>query len=220
MAISLGCIHTCPHCCCRAACGIRFGALFSRQRSFCFLYCDMYLRFRGCPVVLDIELCVSAWYHKTRCALLRSRCLLLAAASCGSQQRAAVCGVRQNFQNYMQYGAETKEPFCANENTKTSRSIQSTPSTSRRIFSFVETPCMDLRAGPTRKVIRRRWRLFNPQSTHAPPRRDRGLQNTCLYIPLAYVYQSGLSREQWRLALSKREKLCWKGRGGSDRLGP
>ena len=153
VAISLGCIHTCPHCCCRAACGIRFGALFSRQRSFCFLYCDMYLRFRGCPVVLDIELCVSAWYHKTRCALLRSRCLLLAAASCGSQQRAAVCGVRQNFQNYMQYGAETKEPFCANENTKTSRSIQSTPSTSRRIFSFVETPCMDLRAGPTRKVI-------------------------------------------------------------------
>ena len=144
-----------------------------------------------------------------------------AAASGSRQQRVApVCAVRHNFQNYMQYGAETKEPFCANENTKTSRSIQSTPSTSRRIFSFVETPCMDLRAGPTRKVIRRRWRLFNPQSTHAPPRRDRGLQNTCLYIPLAYVYQSGLSREQWRLALSKREKLCWKGRGGSDRLGP
>ena len=48
---------------------IRFGALFSRQRSFCFLYCDMYLRFRGCPVVLDIEFYVSAWYQKTRRAL-------------------------------------------------------------------------------------------------------------------------------------------------------
>ena len=68
--ISLACIHTyvpalvllCRFC-------IRFGALFSRQRSFCFLCCDMYLRFRGCPVVLGIERYVSAWYHKTRRAL-------------------------------------------------------------------------------------------------------------------------------------------------------
>ena len=37
--ISLACIHTYPHCCCCAAC-IRFGALFSRQYSFCFPYCD------------------------------------------------------------------------------------------------------------------------------------------------------------------------------------
>ena len=66
--ISLACIHTYPHCCCCAAC-IRFGALFSRQRSFCFIYCDMYLCFRGCPVVLGIELYVSAWYQKTRRAL-------------------------------------------------------------------------------------------------------------------------------------------------------
>ena len=29
----------------------------------------MYLRFRDCPVALDIELYVSAWYHKTRLAL-------------------------------------------------------------------------------------------------------------------------------------------------------
>ena len=74
--ISLACIHTYPHCCCCAAC-IRFGALFSRQRSFCFLYCDMYLRFRGCPVVLDIELSVSAWYQKNRRVLLCARRLLL-----------------------------------------------------------------------------------------------------------------------------------------------
>ena len=66
--INLACIHTYPHCCSCAAC-IRFGVLFSRRRSFC-LQCDMYLRFRGCPVVLDIELCVSAWFHeKTRRAL-------------------------------------------------------------------------------------------------------------------------------------------------------
>ena len=32
-------------------------------------YTRMYRRFRGCPVVLDIELSVSAWYHKTRRAL-------------------------------------------------------------------------------------------------------------------------------------------------------
>ena len=66
--ISLACIHTYPRCCCYAAC-IRFGALFSRQRSFCILRCDMYLRFRGSPVVLDIELSVSAWYQKNRHAL-------------------------------------------------------------------------------------------------------------------------------------------------------
>ena len=59
---------------------------------------------------------------------------------------------------------------------------------------------MDLGAGPTRKVIRRTSRLCN---THAPPRRDRGCQDTCLYIPLAYVCPSVLSRERLRMALSK-----------------
>ena len=72
--IGLACLHTSSQCCC-AAC-IRFGALFSRQRSF-FLYCDMYLRFRGCPVVLDIELSVSPWYQKNRRVQLRARRLLL-----------------------------------------------------------------------------------------------------------------------------------------------
>ena len=71
----------------------------------------------------------------------------------------------------------------------------------------METPYMDLRAGPTRKVISRTWRMRNPQSTHAPPRRDRGCQNTCLGIPLAGVCRSALSREQWRLALSNLENL-------------
>ena len=66
---------------------------------------------------------------------------------------------------------------------------------------------MDLRAGPTRKVIRRTSRLRNPQNTHAPPRRDRECQNTCLYVPLAYVCGSVLSREHWRMALSKLGKI-------------
>ena len=53
--------------------------LFSGQRSFVFLCCDtrMYPQFRGCLVVLDTELSVSAWYHKTRRVLLRARRLLL-----------------------------------------------------------------------------------------------------------------------------------------------
>ena len=37
----------------------------------------MYRQFRGCPVVLDIELPVNAWYHKTRRVLLHERRLLL-----------------------------------------------------------------------------------------------------------------------------------------------
>ena len=48
----------------RRLCTFWFSILFSGQRSFVFLCSDtrMYLRFRGCPVVLDIELSVSAWY--------------------------------------------------------------------------------------------------------------------------------------------------------------
>ena len=76
----------------------RFGALFSRRRRFCFLYCDvyMYLWFRGCPVVLDIELSVSSWYQKTRRALLHARCLLLLLlllAVDNRERQCAVCGI-------------------------------------------------------------------------------------------------------------------------------
>ena len=66
---------------------------------------------------------------------------------------------------------------------------------------------MDLRAVSIRKVIRRTWRLCNPQSTHAPPRGDRRGQNTYLCIPHAYVRWSPLSLELWRLALSKLENF-------------
>ena len=47
----------------------------------------------------------------------------------------------------------------------------------------------------------------NPQSTHAPPRRDRGSQNTCLDIPLAVVRRSSMAGKQSRLALSKLENI-------------
>ena len=125
--ISLACIHTYPHRCCCTAC-IRLGNLFSRQRSFCFLCCDMYVRFRGCPVVLHMELYVIAWYQKTRRALyFCARGVLWCCCVWQPTARTAVCGVRHNFQNCMQYGAETKERFCANRNTRESRSIQNAP---------------------------------------------------------------------------------------------
>ena len=71
---------------------------FLATRSFV-LYdwtCDVCLRFRGCPVELDIELSVSARHQKTRVLLCARRLVLLLVAA---QQRAAVCGT--NFKNYM-----------------------------------------------------------------------------------------------------------------------
>ena len=85
-----------------------FGALFSifsSQSSF-FLYyvmCDMCLRFRGCPAVLDIELSVSARDQKTRVLLCAQRLVLLLVAA------AASGGVRHKFENYMtSNGSEAK----------------------------------------------------------------------------------------------------------------
>jgi len=87
---------------------VRFGALFSGQRSFGFLCCDtrMYLRFRGCLVVLDIELSVSTWYHKTRRVLLRARRLLLLLLTAEIREpRRAVCGITFKLTSTL---AETK----------------------------------------------------------------------------------------------------------------
>ena len=82
---------------------------FSGQRSLVVLCCDthMYLRFRGCPVVLDIEHSVSAWYHKTRRVLLRAmRLLLLLLLAAESKERwLAVCGITFKPASH---GAETK----------------------------------------------------------------------------------------------------------------
>ena len=143
----------------------------------------MYLRFRGCPVVLDIELSVSAWYQKTRRALLRVRCLLLLLLLVAdSRERERRCfKISCN-------GAETKERFCANQNTKESCRIQNTP-VSKNNDLFTETPCMDLRAGSTRKVIRRTWRLVQPTEhprTSPPASRvsdDMPLYPSCVCLP-------------------------------------
>ena len=47
----------------------------------------MYLRFRCCPVVLDIEPSVSALYHKTRRVLLRATSFLLLLLTAESKKR-------------------------------------------------------------------------------------------------------------------------------------
>ena len=81
----------------RRLCTFWYPILFSGQRSFVSLCCDtyMYRRFRGCPVVLDIELSMSAWYHKTRRVLLRARrlLLLLLLPAESEERRLAVCGM-------------------------------------------------------------------------------------------------------------------------------
>ena len=81
----------------RRLCTFWCSILFSGQRSFVFLCCDtrMYHRFRGCLVVRDIELSVSAWYHKTRRVLPRARRLLLPLLLTveSKEQRLAVCGI-------------------------------------------------------------------------------------------------------------------------------
>ena len=81
----------------RRLCTFWCSALFSGQCSFVFLCCDtrMYLRFRGCPVVLDIELSVSAWYDKTRRVLLGARRILLLPllTAESKERRLAVCGI-------------------------------------------------------------------------------------------------------------------------------
>ena len=48
--------------------------------------CEMCLRFRGCPVVLEIELSASTRYHRTRVLLLTRRVLFL---SCTIERRCA-----------------------------------------------------------------------------------------------------------------------------------
>ena len=121
-----------------------------------------------------------------------------AAASCSREQKAAVCG------KTFKITCKTKRRFWANQSTQKSRRIQNTP-TSKSKFLLMETPYMHLRAGSTRKLICLTYPVSSPQRIGAPPRRDRGCQNTCLDVPLAYVSRSSLSREQLQLALSKLE---------------
>ena len=97
--IGLACIHTYVYTRTAATAApfvyVWCSVLFSGQRSFVFLCRDtrMYRRFRGCPVVLDIELSVSAWYQKTRRALY---CCAggVFCCCCFWQQTAEIGGVR------------------------------------------------------------------------------------------------------------------------------
>ena len=72
--------------------------LFSRHRAQLLLYyltSHVCLRFRGCAVVLGIELSVSARHQKTRVPLCARRLVLLLVAA------AASGGVRHKLPNYM-----------------------------------------------------------------------------------------------------------------------
>ena len=54
----------------------------------------MYRRLRSCPVVLDIELSVNAWYRMTRRVLLRAMRGLLLLLLTAPSKKTAACGVR------------------------------------------------------------------------------------------------------------------------------
>ena len=112
--------------------------------------------------------------------------------------------MRHNFQKYMQYGAETKKRFCANHHTKESRRMQHTP-TSKSNLLFMETPYMDLRAGPHTTGDTSDIAIVQPAEhpRTSPP----GSRLSEHIVPLAYVCRSVLSREHWRTALSKLGKL-------------
>ena len=93
-----------------------------------------------------------------------------------------------------------KERFCAIQNTRTSAATQQTPA-SKCINLVLETPMELPAATMNTKAIRQTCRVCCPQDSCELPRRDRGRQNTCLDVPLAYVRWSALSRKQWRLTL-------------------
>ena len=108
--------------------------LASAASDFSTVIPGMYLRFRGCPVVLDIELSVSAWYQKTRRVLLRARrllLLLLLSAESGSVRCAAY------FQNYMQGSGNKITILCQSEHPKIPpHAAQTTPPLEKAFFYF------------------------------------------------------------------------------------
>ena len=107
----------------------------SRQRNLFLYCCDMYLRFRGCPVVLDIELSVSAWYQKKYSTCTAAREAYSAAAASCSRGGGGWCGVRHNFQTYMQ----NKITFLCQSEHATSHCIRNTP-TLKSIFLTWKLP--------------------------------------------------------------------------------
>ena len=142
----------------------------------------------------------------TRRALLRARCLVLLLR----ERWCAVCDITLKISCN---GAETKDDLVPIRTRRNPAAAKTHQQRKKALFCLWKLPdSMDLRAVPTRKVIRRTCPVCNRQSTHAPPRRGPRGQNTCVCIPHADVYRSVLSREQTRLALSKLEKTSclWK----------
>ena len=112
MEIGLACIHTYVYTRTAAAAAppvyvlvlYNTEILFSGQHSFVFLCRDtlMYRQFRGCLVVIDIELSVRVYYHNTRRVLLRARrlVLLLLLKAESKERRLAVCGLTFKLASY------------------------------------------------------------------------------------------------------------------------
>ena len=84
---------------------------------------------------------------------------------------------------------------------------RATPPLENSFFLLWKLPMGHSEAAAREKPIYPTRLWCNPHSIHAPPRRDRGNQNTCLDISLPGVCRSALSLEQWRLVPSKLEKL-------------
>ena len=205
--ISLACIHTYPNCCCCCAACTRFGALHLARAASAFATVICISGFGVVRLCLTLSFQSAHGIRKldVHCCAQGVFCCCCFLQQTAERHRATVYGVRHNFPNFMQWSGNARTILCQSEHETIPPHPKHTH-IKKHFFLFMETPCMDLRAGSRRKVIRRTRRLRNPQSTHAPRRRDRRGHNTCLCIPHVYVYRSPLCREQWRLVHSKPEK--------------
>ena len=126
----------------RCFCTFWCSILFSGQRKFVIFCCNtrMNLWFRGCPVVLDIEVSVTAWHHKTRRVLLRAgRLLLVLLLTAESKEYPfAVCGITFKLASN---GAEQNDDFVPIRTPRNSAAPETLP-LEKKIFSSrnINTP--------------------------------------------------------------------------------
>ena len=149
--------------------------------------------------------------------LLRARCvmMLLLLVADSKDRRCAVCGI--TFKSTCNMGRKQKNDFVPIITRKNPAACNTHPH-QKAIFYLWKLPTWTCELDPTRQAIRRISRLCNPQNTHAPPRRDQGCQNTLsLLRTSAVVFCLASIGERRSRSL---ENCCWKGRGGSHRLGP
>ena len=135
-------------------------------------------------------------------ALLRERCLLLLLllAADSRDRRCAVCGI--TFKITCNMERKQKNDFVPIR-TRNNPAASNTHPRQTAFFFKWKLPIRTCELDP--HYVGHRDCATRRTPTHLPPRRDRGCQNTCLYtsIPLAYVCGSVLSRDHWRMALSK-----------------